>query len=588
MQKLKKAPLWAGALAGLVAGAVALGVAQLAVPLTGQGTFPVVAVGDAVVDLSPAPVKEFAISTFGANDKTVLVGGVFVVLGLAAALIGVLALRRLAYGIAGMAVLAAVGVLAVLTRPDAQAAGVLPTVLGLTAGALTLTWLLRRSLPLAPRAATGLPERSTPAAGTAGPPERDTREAAGRGEGAPHPGEPGRAEEREAWAGRGGEEGAPRAGETGRAGEPERPAVMRAGEDLRAFDRRRLLTGAAGGIVVAGAAALLGRELAGRQAVNSARGRVALPAPATPAKPLPKGADFRINGLTPFITKNQDFYRVDTAIVVPQVDPRTWTLRVHGLVDRPVEITYADLLRMPLTEADVTLTCVSNDVGGPLVGNARWLGVRMADLLRRAGLRSDADMLLSTSADGFTCGTPVDVVMDGRDALFAVAMNGEPLPLEHGFPVRQVVPGLYGYVSATKWVVDIKVTRFDMDQAYWTPRGWAAKAPIKTESRIDLPRAGASLKAGRVTVAGVAWAQHTGVAAVEVRVDGGEWRQARLAEVPGPDTWRQWALDWDATPGRHTLQVRATDAAGRTQTEQEAPPMPDGATGWHTITVEVA
>ncbi|MER7502349.1 molybdopterin-dependent oxidoreductase [Nonomuraea pusilla] len=566
MQKLNTAPPWAGALAGLVAGAVALGVAQLAVPLTGQATFPVVAVGDAVVDLSPAPVKEFAISTFGANDKTVLVGGVFVVLALAAALIGVLALRRLAYGIAGMAAFAAVGVLAVLTRPDAQAAGVLPTVLGVTAGALTLTWLLRRSLPLAPRAATAQPEPSTPPGETAGPPERDTREAAGRA----------------------GEEGGALSGEPGRAGEPERPAVMRAGEDLRAFDRRRLLTGAAGGIVVAGAAGLLGRELAGRQAVNSARGRLTLPAPATPAKPLPKGADFRINGLSPFITKNQDFYRVDTAIVVPQVDPRAWTLRVHGLVDRPVEITYADLLRMPLTEADVTLTCVSNDVGGPLVGNARWLGVRMADLLRRAGLRSDADMLLSTSADGFTCGTPVDVVMDGRDALFAVAMNGEPLPLEHGFPVRQVVPGLYGYVSATKWVVDIKVTRFDTDQAYWTPRGWAAKAPIKTESRIDLPRAGASLKAGRVTVAGVAWAQHTGIAAVEVRVDGGAWREARLAEVPGPDTWRQWALDWDATPGRHTLQVRATDAAGRTQTEQEAPPMPDGATGWHTITVEVA
>jgi DMSO/TMAO reductase YedYZ molybdopterin-dependent catalytic subunit len=298
--------------------------------------------------------------------------------------------------------------------------------------------------------------------------------------------------------------------------------------------------------------------------------------------------DFGLNGLSPFVTKNQDFYRVDTAIVVPQVDPKQWTLRIHGLVDRPIELTYDDLMKMPLTEADVTLTCVSNEVGGPYAGHARWLGVRMPEVLRQAGLRSDADMLLSTSADGFTCGTPVDVVMDGRNALFAIAMNGEALPVEHGFPVRQVVPGLYGYVSATKWVVDIKATRFDADEAYWTPRGWAAKGPIKTQSRIDLPKPGDSVSAGRTVIAGVAWAQHTGVDAVEVRVDRGEWRQARLAAVPGPDTWRQWAYDWDATPGEHTIQVRATDAAGRTQVEQLAPPAPDGATGWHTITVNVA
>ena len=270
-----------------------------------------------------------------------------------------------------------------------------------------------------------------------------------------------------------------------------------------------------------------------------------------------------------------------------QTDPRAWTLRVHGLVGRPIEITYDDLLRRPLIEADITLACVSNDVGGPYVGNARWLGARMADLLREAGVRPEADMLLSTSQDGFTCGTPVDVVMDGRDALFAVAMNGEPLPVDHGFPVRQVVPGLYGYVSATKWVVDIKVTRFDTDQAYWTPRGWAARGPIKTQSRIDVPRVGATLPVGRTTIAGVAWAQHTGVDAVEVRVDRGVWREARLAQVPGPDTWRQWALDWDATPGDHTIEVRATDAAGRTQTAQRTPVAPDGASGWHTIDVHV-
>ena len=363
---------------------------------------------------------------------------------------------------------------------------------------------------------------------------------------------------------------------------------MRSGAELYVFDRRRLLTGVAGGIVVAGAGALAGGYLSGRRVADVARTRVALPASAVPAKPLPAGADFRIRGLSTFTTPAADFYRVDTALILPQVDPANWTLRIHGMVDRPLEITYADLLKRPLTEADVTLTCVSNDVGGPYVGNARWLGVRMADILREAGLRSGADMLLSTSANGWTAGTPVDVVMDGRNALFAVAMNGEPLPVAHGFPVRQVVPGLYGYVSATKWVVDLKVTRFDLDEAYWTPRGWAAKGPIKTESRIDVPSIQRPPAAGPTKIAGVAWAQHTGISAVEVRVDRGSWQQARLADVPGPDTWRQWSLDWNATPGDHTIEVRATDAAGRTQTEQQAPPAPDGASGWHSISVRIS
>ncbi|WP_245641801.1 molybdopterin-dependent oxidoreductase [Nonomuraea candida] len=526
-------PAWAGALAGLVSGGLALGIAQLAAGLVGPGAFPVVAVGDATVDLTPAPVKDFAIRTFGENDKAVLVGGVLVVLAAVAALIGVWSRRRLSHGFAGLTAFGAIGVLAVLTRPDAALPDALPTVAGVAVAAWALSWLVRR--------AAGAP---VPA------------EAREGGEGA------------KAW--------------------PERPAVMRAGGVAAGFDRRRLLTGAAGGVAVAGAAALLGRQFGGRQAVDAARAGVRLPAPATPARPIPAGADLRIGGLSPFVTPNRDFYRVDTALVVPQVDPRDWTLRIHGLVDRPVELTYADLLKLPLTEADVTLTCVSNEVGGPYVGNARWLGARMADVLRRAGLRSGADMLLSTSADGFTCGTPVDVVMDGRDALFAVAMNGEALPVDHGFPVRQVVPGLYGYVSATKWVVDIKVTRFDTDQAYWTPRGWSAKGPIKTQSRIDVPKAGDSLPAGATTIAGVAWAQHTGVAAVEVRVDGGQWRQARLAEVPGPDTWRQWSIDWTATPGEHTIEVRATDAAGRTQTDRQAPSAPDGATGLHAVKVRAA
>ncbi|MGW4406284.1 molybdopterin-dependent oxidoreductase [Nonomuraea sp. NPDC004702] len=573
MQKNETVPAWAGALAGLTAGALALGIAQLVAGLAGPETFPVVAVGDAAVDLTPAPVKDFAINTFGENDKTVLIGGVLVVLAGIAALIGVLARRRLAYGYAGLALFGVVGVAAVLTRPGAGAADVLPTVAGVLCGGLALGWLLRRAGGGRGTATAGSEVGGAVAGAEAGGPVAG---AEAGGEAAPGVGGVG------GGGGAGSEVGA------GGEGAVERPAVMRAGAGERGFDRRRLITGVAGGIVVAGASAALGRQLGGRRELAATRVNLALPRPATPARPLPPGTDLRIPGLSPFITKNQDFYRVDTALVVPQVDPRAWRLRIHGMVDRPVEITYAQLLNLPLTEADITLTCVSNEVGGPYVGNARWLGVRMADLLRRAGLQPGADMLLSTSDDGFTCGTPVDVVMDGRDALFAIAMNGEALPFEHGFPVRQVVPGLYGYVSATKWVVDVKVTRFDRDQAYWTPRGWAAKGPIKTESRIDVPKSGASLKAGRTTIAGVAWAQHTGVDAVEVRVDRGEWRQARLAAVPGPDTWRQWALDWDATPGEHTIEARATDAAGHTQTERQAPPAPDGASGWPAVTVQVA
>ncbi|MEV4890281.1 molybdopterin-dependent oxidoreductase [Nonomuraea sp. NPDC055795] len=549
-------PAWAGALAGFVAGAVALGVALLVAAVVRPGAFPVAAVSDAVVDLSPAPVTEWAIATLRQYDKIVLTGGVLVLLAAAAAGLGVLATRRIGYGQAGLAAFAVIGVWAVLTRPDAGPADVLPTVAGLGVGIWALGLLVRRAYTMAPARAEKPAPSGAPGSGTAGS------------------GSAGSGTAGDGLVGRG----------AGRGGPVEWPTVH--GPEM-AFDRRRLLVGAAGGAVVAGASTILGWAWSGSEAVDAARGGLILPKAATPAAPLPQGVDFRLNGLTPFVTKNRDFYRVDTALILPRIDPKEWRLRIHGMVDRPIELTYADLLKRPLTEADVTLTCVSNEVGGDLAGNARWLGVPLAAILREAGVQSAADMLLSTSDDGWTCGTPVDVVMDGRNALLAVGMNGEPLPLTHGFPVRQVVPGLYGYVSATKWVVDIKVTRFDRDEAYWTPRGWAAKGPIKTQSRIDLPRDRAKVAAGRTTIAGVAWAQHTGVDAVEVRVDGGAWQQARLAQAPTADTWRQWALDWQATPGEHTIQVRATDAAGRTQTEQKAPVAPDGASGWHTISVRV-
>jgi DMSO/TMAO reductase YedYZ molybdopterin-dependent catalytic subunit len=274
-------------------------------------------------------------------------------------------------------------------------------------------------------------------------------------------------------------------------------------------------------------------------------------------------------------------------LVVPRLDAGLWRLKVTGMVEREVEIDWATLLSKPMRESIITLTCVSNEVGGHLVGNAVWTGWPVRELLALAGPRAEADMVLQTSADGWTCGTPLSALTDDRDALLAIRMNGEPLPFEHGFPVRLVVPGLYGYVSATKWVTELKVTTFSRDEGYWTPRGWAAEGPIKTAARIDVPRVGDTVRAGRVAVAGVAWAQHRGIRKVEVQVDEGPWQPARLAEEPSIDAWRQWVLEWDATPGSHTIRVRATDGTGELQTSREAPPAPDGASGWHTITVRV-
>ena len=330
---------------------------------------------------------------------------------------------------------------------------------------------------------------------------------------------------------------------------------------------------------------LVGRELITRHNVGAARAALRLPAPAMATPPLPPGSDLHIPGLSPFITPDGSFYRVDTALLLPEVDPATWQLRIHGMVQREVTLTFGELLRQPLIEDYVTLTCVSDPVGGPYAGNARWLGARLADLIRQARPRAGADQLLCTSADGFTTGTPLPVVLDGRDALLAVAMNGQPLPVAHGFPARMVVPGLYGYVSATKWVTDIEVTTFAAASAYWVQRGWSQQAPIKTESRIDVPAANSTLAPGRTPVAGVAWAQHKGVAAVEVRVDRGPWHEAKLAAVPDIDTWRQWVWMWDAAPGNHLLEARATDATGYTQTAVTAPPTPNGASGYPSAAV---
>lgn len=348
-----------------------------------------------------------------------------------------------------------------------------------------------------------------------------------------------------------------------------------------------LLTAAVAGLAVV--TALGGRRFGQTLAeVREARAALRLPSPADPAPAVPAGTAVDVDGATPFTTPNRDFYRVDTALDVPKVVPEQWRLRIHGLVEREVELDFDDVLALDLVERMITLTCVSNEVGGELAGNAVWLGHPLADLLARANPTGDADMLLSTSVDGFTASTPLDVVTDGRDALLAIGMNGEPLPVEHGFPARLVVPGLYGYVSATKWVTDLELTRFDRATAYWTDRGWAAQAPIKTASRIDVPGSFADVPAGRTVVAGTAWAQRRGIRSVEVQVDDGDWQAAELAAEASIDTWRQWFWEWDAEAGNHTLRVRATDGSGEVQTDEQAPPFPDGSSGRHSVVVRVS
>ncbi len=541
-----------GMIAGLLAALVAIGVGQLLAGVTVPDGSPVVAVGEASIDQTPPAVKNFAISAFGSNDKTVLVAGILAVLAIFAAIVGALAVRRLWYGMVGLACFAALGLAAALTRPTASPSYAVPTLVGAAAAIVALA-LLVRAVPPASAAAgppTGLASYADPSA-VAG--DADPASVTGpRPPAAPIPRQP-------------------------------VPGSRPTGAPRRSF----LVTGSA----VAGTAAVAylgGRLLAERSSVARAQAALRIPRPAHPAATLPAGSDLRIPGLSSFITPNGSFYRVDTAIVLPEIPPANWQLRVHGMVAREITLTFDQLVRRPLTADYITLTCVSNPVAGPYVGNALWVGASLASLLRQAGLRAGADQLLCTSADGFTSGVPLQTVMDGRDAMLAVAMNGTALPVAHGFPVRTVVPGLYGYVSACKWITDIEVTTYASNVSYWAQRGWDAQAPIKTESRIDVPTGTTTLKPGRTPVAGVAWAQHKGIDAVEVQVDKGPWQQARLAAVPDIDCWRQWVFDWDATPGTHQIQARATDARGYTQTPLQAPPVPNGASGYPGVSVTVS
>lgn len=358
------------------------------------------------------------------------------------------------------------------------------------------------------------------------------------------------------------------------------------GEATAPHDRRaflRLLGGVViATVVVGGASQLLASRHRRRQAIEKVRASLKLP---TRSVAVPAGADLAVPGQEPWLTPNRDFYRIDTALTPPLIDPGAWSLRIHGMVDRELTLTYQDLLDRGLADAWITICCVSNKVGGDLIGNTLWGGVSIKAILEEVGIRDGADALLSTSEDGWTCGTPLNALMDGRDAMLALTMNGEPLPVPHGFPVRQVVPGLYGYVSATKWVTDWEVTRFADFEAFWTQRGWGEQGPVKTQSRIDAPKDGGSIGVGETTIAGIAWAQHVGVERVEVSIDGGQWREATLGEVPNVDTWVQWSIDWVADQGDHKIQVRATDRNGQTQTAERADVLPDGATGYHSVRV---
>jgi len=516
-----RGPAALAALAGVAAAAVVLSVAELVGAFFTARATPLIALGSTFIDFTPPWLKDFAVATFGTNDKAALFVGMGLTILVLACVLGVVAYRRWALGAAGVLFMGAVIVASVVTRAGVRPLDAVPTLVGTAAGLVVLRLLVSPLWRL-----RAFPDSPADVA----------------------------------------------------AREPERPATSR-----RAFFAATGLTAAAAGIAATG-----GRLLsAARSNVAQARESLRLPAPARPAAAVPAGVQSATRGVTPWLTPGKDFYRIDTALSVPEIKAEEWELRVHGLVEQEVRLTFQDLLNADLIESHVTLTCVSNPVGGNLAGNAKWLGLPLREVLKRARPTAGADMVLSTSIDGFSASTPLEVLQDDRDAMLAIGMNGEPLPLEHGYPVRMVVPGLYGFVSATKWVVDLEVTRFADSKAYWTQRGWSERGPIKTMARVEVPKSFATVPAGKVPIGGTAWAQTRGITKVEVQIDEGDWTAAVLSDEASVDTWRQWSFTWDAKPGPHYIKVRATDGSGEVQTEKRADPVPDGASGWQSVMVTV-
>ena len=556
-----------GALIGALTAGVALAVGEAVSIFTSPPSAPVYAVGEAAVNLTPAPLKEWAIAHFGENDKSMLIAGILLLLTVIALLAGILALRRMWLGALFVGLFGAVGVAAALAQPDAGPSWALPSVLG-TIVATGALWLLVRLY------------RGTSAVAISAGPDPDPDEGPDREpELEPDP------------------RGAPAIPLPATAADTTTIATAtvpgkhpaRTSPDTATTGRRGFVL-AGTGIAVGSAAVGFGANLISnsRYNVSAARTAVRIPKPTYPAPALPAGVHPNVAGLSPFFTGNDDFYRVDTDLVLPQVSPSSWTLRIHGMVDRPIVLSFDDLLRQPLHEHDMTISCVSDPVGGPYVGNARWIGASVPALLRAAGVQKGADQLLARSTEGMSIGTPLGSVLDGRQALLGVAMNGQPLPIAHGFPARMLVPGFYGYSSACKWVTDLYVTTYAAEQAYWVQRGYARIGTMKTQSRIDVPKPFAHLNAGPVTVAGIAWATDRGIADVQVQIDDGPWRQARLAASDNPDTWRQWTYDWQADAGTHSIQVRAADDSGQYQTGTQAGPYPSGASGYESLVVIVA
>nr|WP_085914686.1 molybdopterin-dependent oxidoreductase [Pseudonocardia autotrophica] len=521
---------------------------HLVAGLLAPASSPFVAVGDAVVRLSPQPVVEFAKSAFGTADKPVLLAGTAVLLMLAGAAAGLAARHRPLPGTLAVVLLGVVSTVAVLAGPAARPSDVFAPLTALVVGLLTQLGLhhLARSAAAARHSAPG-------AAGATGP------------AGPPGPADP----------------AGPISSGDGPAATPVRRRTVLAGASAAV---------AVGSLVAGGAGVALaasGRGIAESRATVTRRLAMARLTERAPA--IPESAGFARFGTVPFVTSNADFYRIDVALQIPAVRAEDWSLRIHGRVDREITLNFDDLMARPLVERTITMTCVSNTVGGNLVSTANFVGVDLAPLLLEAGVDPAADQIVSTSRDGWTAGTPTATVLEpGRGAILALGMNGESLPVEHGFPVRMVVPGLYGYVSATKWLAEIELTTFADRTVYWRDRGWGERAPIKTQCRIDAPTGFSEQPAGRVRVAGVAWAQPVGIAQVEVRADGGPWVRAELATEVNPNTWRMWTAELDLEPGSHTLTARATDRRGLTQTEERVDPIPDGATGQPQVILTVA
>lgn len=526
-RKTRAAHRFRGVVAGIVAAVVMFGLADLIARAFTPSAAPLLTLGQAIIPLAPPAAIKPVIALFGDNDKLVLVLSTGLGTLVIAGLIGVLAVTRRRLATTLLLIAGLVPLIVIILRPEAGALDIIPTLIGIAAGITVFVMLLRPGTPQTFAEAADRPDIA--------------------------------------------------------------PSIARGSQPSDPLSRRRFF-GLAGAIGAIGAVTIAAGQtvVSLTQDAGAAVAKLVLPTPAKKAAAIPAAASTDVDGTAPFVTEAKDFYRIDTVLSPPVIDPEQWSLRIHGMVENEVTLTMDDVLDLPLEEHHITLTCVSNPVGGDLVGNATWLGYPVRELLARARPSSQADMVLSHSFDGFTASTPIGALTDDRAALLAVGMNGEPLTPIHGFPARLVVPGLYGFVSATKWVTELEVTRFDEKTAYWTDRGWDEKAPILVASRIEVPGPLAKVAAGDLRVGGTAWAQRSGIERVEVKLDDGEWTRAELAEEVTIDTWRQWRADFaEVAAGSHTLTVRATDKDGTVQTSKRRDSIPNSATGHHHIQFRV-